>query len=140
LEFGGWTKISVTDGSGHGLHLDTEFSRPKYPCDTCVTLQDETGTLNAIVWRNVARKFWRVFRESNLHAIDGVIERHDGVPHLVARRLQDYRRAAIANYRPFVDLLERWNQPSFPGTVGEWAERLPSRPDAVRCDGPRRGC
>jgi error-prone DNA polymerase len=57
---------------------------------TFVTLEDETGTLNAIVWRDVARKFWRVFRESSLLAIDGVIERHDGVQHLVARRLQDY--------------------------------------------------
>jgi error-prone DNA polymerase len=57
---------------------------------TFVTLEDETGTLNAIVWQDVARRFWRVFRESRLLAIDGVIERHDGVQHLVARRLQDY--------------------------------------------------
>ena len=57
---------------------------------TFVTLEDETGTLNAVVWRDVGRKFWRVFRESSLLAIDGVIERHDGVQHLVAKRLQDY--------------------------------------------------
>ena len=57
---------------------------------TFVTLEDETGTLNAIVWRDVARKFWRVFRESRLLAIDGVIERHDGVQHLVARSMRDY--------------------------------------------------
>jgi len=57
---------------------------------TFVTLEDETGTLNAIVWRDVARKFWRVFRESRLLAIDGVIERHDGVQHLIAKRMQDY--------------------------------------------------
>ncbi|MDE2256329.1 MAG: error-prone DNA polymerase [Xanthomonadaceae bacterium] len=57
---------------------------------TFVTLEDETGTLNAIVWRDVARRHWRVFRESRLLAIDGVIERHDGVQHLVARSMQDY--------------------------------------------------
>jgi len=45
---------------------------------------------NAIVWRDVARKFWCVFGESSLLAIDGVIERHDGVEHLVARRMLDY--------------------------------------------------
>ena len=57
---------------------------------TFVTLEDETGTLNAIVWRDVAHRFWRVFRESSLLAIDGVIERHDGVQHLVAKSMQDY--------------------------------------------------
>ncbi len=57
---------------------------------TFMTLEDETGTLNAIVWRDVARKHWRVFRESRLLAIDGIIERHDGVQHLVARSMQDY--------------------------------------------------
>ena len=57
---------------------------------TFVTLEAETGTLNAIVWRDVARRYWRVFRESSLLAIDGVIERHDGVQHLVAKRLKDY--------------------------------------------------
>ena len=57
---------------------------------TFVTLEDETGTVNAIVWRDVARKHWRVFRESRLLAIDGVIERHDGVQHLVAKSMQDY--------------------------------------------------
>jgi error-prone DNA polymerase len=57
---------------------------------TFMTLEDETGTLNAIVWRDVARRHWRVFRESTLLAIDGVIERHDGVQHLVARSMQDY--------------------------------------------------
>jgi len=57
---------------------------------TFMTLEDETGTLNAIVWRDVARRHWRVFRESRLLAIDGVIERHDGVQHLVARSMQDY--------------------------------------------------
>jgi len=57
---------------------------------TFMTLEDETGTLNAIVWRDVARQFWRVFRESTLLAIDGVIERHDGVQHLVAKSMQDY--------------------------------------------------
>lgn len=57
---------------------------------TFVTLEDETGTLNAIVWRDVARRYWRVFRESRLLAIDGVIERHDGVQHLIARSMRDY--------------------------------------------------
>jgi error-prone DNA polymerase len=57
---------------------------------TFLTLEDETGTLNAIVWRDVARRYWRTFRESRLLAIDGVIERHDGVQHLVARSMHDY--------------------------------------------------
>jgi error-prone DNA polymerase len=55
-----------------------------------VTLEDETGTLNAIVWRDVAQRHWRAFRESTLLAVDGTIERRDGVQHLIARRMQDY--------------------------------------------------
>jgi len=57
---------------------------------TFVTLEDETGTINAIVWRDVAQRHWRAFRESSLLAIDGVIERNDGVQHLIAERMQDY--------------------------------------------------
>jgi error-prone DNA polymerase len=57
---------------------------------TFMTLEDETGTLNAIVWRDVAQRQWRIFREAHLLAIDGVIERADGVQHFVARRLHDY--------------------------------------------------
>ena len=30
---------------------------------TFVTLEDESGTLNAVVWRDLARRFWRVFRD-----------------------------------------------------------------------------
>jgi error-prone DNA polymerase len=57
---------------------------------TFLTLEDETGTLNAIVWRDVARRYWRAFREAKLLAIDGVIERNDGVQHLVAERMEDF--------------------------------------------------
>ena len=31
---------------------------------TFMTLEDETGTLNAIVWRDVAQRQWRIFREA----------------------------------------------------------------------------
>lgn len=57
---------------------------------TFVTPEHETGTHNDIVWRDIARRYWRVFRESSLLAIDGLIERHDDVQHLVARRMQDF--------------------------------------------------
>ena len=56
---------------------------------TFITLEDEDGPLNIIVWRDLAERQRRVFLESQLLAVDGVLESVDGVQHLVARRLQD---------------------------------------------------
>ena len=57
---------------------------------TFLTLEDETGTLNIVVWRRLAETQRRVLRESRLLALDGRIERVDGVQHVVAERLHDY--------------------------------------------------
>ncbi len=57
---------------------------------TFLTLEDETGTLNIVVWRRLAETQRRVLRESRLLALDGRIERADGVQHVVAERLHDY--------------------------------------------------
>ncbi|MBI2398169.1 MAG: error-prone DNA polymerase [Xanthomonadales bacterium] len=57
---------------------------------TFVTLEDETGVVNIVVWRRLADAQRRVLRESRLLALDGRIERADGVQHIVAERLHDY--------------------------------------------------
>ena len=57
---------------------------------TFVTLEDETGVVNIVVWRRLADAQRRVLRESRLLALDGRIERADGVQHVVAERLHDY--------------------------------------------------
>ncbi len=53
------------------------------------TLEDETGTTNAVVWPRVAETQRRALLNSRLLAITGTVQQESGVLHLVARRLQD---------------------------------------------------
>jgi error-prone DNA polymerase len=57
---------------------------------TFVTLEDETGQVNVVVWRALAQKQHRVLLESTVMAVDGVLEASDGVHHLIAKRLHDF--------------------------------------------------
>jgi error-prone DNA polymerase len=54
-----------------------------------VTLEDETGCLNVIVWRDLAERQRRELLGARLLAVDGRIERDGDVVHLMARRLAD---------------------------------------------------
>jgi error-prone DNA polymerase len=55
-----------------------------------VTLEDETGMINVVVWRDVAEKQRRALLGSQLLAVHGVLERQGGVIHLIAGKLADY--------------------------------------------------
>jgi len=57
---------------------------------TFVTLEDETGQVNVVVWRALAERQHRVLLESVVMAVDGVLEASDGVHHLIADRLHDF--------------------------------------------------
>ncbi len=57
---------------------------------TFVTLEDETGLLNAVIWKDLAVAQRRDLLESDLLAIDGTLEHHQGVYHLIAKRLWNY--------------------------------------------------
>jgi error-prone DNA polymerase len=57
---------------------------------TFVTLEDETGIVNVVVWRALAERQHRVLLESTVMAVDGVLEASEGVHHLIAKRLHDY--------------------------------------------------
>lgn len=52
-----------------------------------VTLEDETGVINVIVWRAVRDEQRADFLQSRLMAVDGVWQRQGEVQHLVAKRL-----------------------------------------------------
>jgi error-prone DNA polymerase len=56
---------------------------------TFVTLEDESGWLNLIVWRDLAERQRRVLLESRLVGVHGEIQKADGVVHLLARRLEN---------------------------------------------------
>jgi error-prone DNA polymerase len=54
-----------------------------------VTLEDETGATNVIVWRDVADRQRRELLGSRLMAVVGKVEREGAVVHLIAGRLAD---------------------------------------------------
>jgi error-prone DNA polymerase len=55
-----------------------------------VTLEDETGNANVVVWRNVVQRQKAELLDARLLGVHGVVERDGEVVHLVARRLLDY--------------------------------------------------
>jgi error-prone DNA polymerase len=55
-----------------------------------VTLEDETGCANVVVWRHLVESQRRELLGARLLGVQGVIERDGEVVHLVARRLLDY--------------------------------------------------
>jgi error-prone DNA polymerase len=62
---------------------------------TFMTLEDETGTVNLIVWRQVWERFDGIARQARALIATGVLQREDGVVHLIVRDLKDLT-AAVA--------------------------------------------
>ncbi|MBF8723168.1 error-prone DNA polymerase [Pseudomonas guariconensis] len=56
---------------------------------TFVTLEDEHGMVNVVVWRDLAERQRRALVGSQLLKVSGRLEQEKGVRHLVARRLED---------------------------------------------------
>ncbi|WP_290632107.1 error-prone DNA polymerase [Aquisalimonas sp.] len=57
---------------------------------TFLTLEDETGTINVVVWRRLAEAQRRTLLGSRLLGVVGQWERKNGVCHLIAGRLEDH--------------------------------------------------
>lgn len=54
-----------------------------------VTLEDETGTVNVVVWKRVREQFRHALLRSRLLAVYGVWQREGEVRHLIAHHLRD---------------------------------------------------
>ncbi|ODA67460.1 Error-prone DNA polymerase [Methyloligella halotolerans] len=54
-----------------------------------MTIEDETGVANAVVWPKTFEKFRREVMGSRLIVIQGRIQRHEDIVHLVSQRLED---------------------------------------------------
>jgi len=54
-----------------------------------LTMEDETGVVNVIVWRDVRDRYREALLRSRLLAVYGVWQRQGDVTHLVASRLED---------------------------------------------------
>jgi error-prone DNA polymerase len=54
-----------------------------------ITLEDETGVANLIVWPDVFDKERRIVMGARLMVVHGIIQRDEDIIHLVARKLED---------------------------------------------------
>lgn len=54
-----------------------------------LTLEDETGVVNVIVWKNVYERFRRAVIAGRLVRVTGRIQRESGVTHVVAEQVED---------------------------------------------------
>ena len=56
---------------------------------TFMTLEDETGFLNVVVWPAVAASHGMIVREASLLGVSGKVQISEGVVHVIATRLVD---------------------------------------------------
>jgi error-prone DNA polymerase len=56
---------------------------------TFLTLEDESGQVNVIVWESVGREQRRAMVESKLLEVQGELQRQEGIMHVIAKRLID---------------------------------------------------
>ena len=56
---------------------------------TFVTLEDEFGMINVVVWRDLAERQRQALVGSQLLLVKGQFEARDGVRHVIARQLHD---------------------------------------------------
>ncbi len=70
--------------------LVTQRQRPQTASGvTFITIEDEFGPINVVVWSHVAERQRRIYLEARLLGVDGRWEHVDGVSHLIAHRLID---------------------------------------------------
>ena len=55
-----------------------------------LTLEDETGSSNIVVWRRVQDNFRQALMSGQLLLVTGTVETKDNVTHVIAGALQDY--------------------------------------------------
>lgn len=54
-----------------------------------VTLEDETGVVNIVVWRKIYEAFRRAVISGRLLRVTGRVQRADGVTHVIAEQVED---------------------------------------------------
>ena len=54
-----------------------------------MTLEDESGIANIIVWPQIFEKYRRVVLGARMIAVEGLLQKEQGVIHVIARRLVD---------------------------------------------------
>jgi error-prone DNA polymerase len=55
-----------------------------------ITLEDETGVANLVIWPDVFEKQRKIVMGARLMAVHGIVQSEEGIIHVVARRLEDH--------------------------------------------------
>ena len=69
---------------------------------TFVTLEDETGIINLIVWQNIWQKYRRVAGGATVMLASGPLQRQNEVIHVLVHHLED-----VSDLLPQVDVKSR---------------------------------
>ena len=56
---------------------------------TFLTLEDETGFMNIVVWPALLKDYYRIVHEAGFMGVSGYLQQSDGVTHIVAVKLVD---------------------------------------------------
>jgi len=88
-----------------------------------ITIEDETGVANLVVWPDVFEKQRKIVMGARLMAVHGIIQKDedDGVIHVVARRLEDHSF-----------MLRHLSEDSLPSTLSQSDAAGSWRPPAAR--------
>ncbi len=65
-----------------------------------MTLEDETGTANVIVWPKVFETYRRIVIGARVIAVRGTLQKEDGVIHVIARHITDETDALMTSLEP----------------------------------------
>jgi error-prone DNA polymerase len=61
---------------------------------TFVTLEDETGSMNLVLFAQVWKRFFKIARASDAWIVDGKLENKKGVIHVIVGRVEDLSEKA----------------------------------------------
>ncbi len=87
-----------------------------------MTIEDETGVANVVVWPKTFEKYRKVAMASRLIVIKGRVQSHDGVVHVVAQQLEDHSAKLRLLSRSGTELSSNLSSPS-----DEVANSVPER-------------
>ncbi|MGV6825442.1 MAG: helix-hairpin-helix domain-containing protein, partial [bacterium] len=74
----------------HAVGLVLVRQRPGKGNVTFVTLEDETGSLNLVIWQQLAERQRKILLGAKLLGVWAEIQRADGVQHLICRKLENH--------------------------------------------------
>lgn len=99
-----------------------------------MTLEDETGVANIVVWPKLFEQFRREILGGRLVAIDGPVQNESGVIHVIAERVHDWTPllAQLSSVGPELDPSTPNDEPRKGGPGGSWRGDPQRHPRNVR--------